>query len=115
MAGVAPVEFKGAVGNRLPAPGIVGGFEYLRPAGVGELHYAAKVVGVGVVDCVRLPRLPRLLYVHRRQAVGAVQVVELARYAALGYLFVAAGIDGGLCYGIVLFELGFPALLVGKW
>jgi hypothetical protein len=53
--------------------------------------------------------------VHRRQPVGAVQVVEVARYAVFGYFFVIVGIDDGSCYGIVLFELGFPALAVGEW
>jgi hypothetical protein len=36
----------------------------------------------------------------------------VARYAVFGYLFVAAGIDDGSCYGVVLFEHGFPALAV---
>jgi hypothetical protein len=56
-----------------------------------------------------------LLYVYRRQPVGAVQVVEVARYAVFGYLFVAAGKDGGSLGCAVLFEHGFPALLVGEW
>jgi hypothetical protein len=68
------------------------------------------VVGVGIVDFIGLPRL---LYVHRRQAIGAMQVVELPRYTVFGYLFVVAGKDSGFLGNSIPFENGFPALLVG--
>jgi hypothetical protein len=110
VTGVPTVKLKGTVAHRLLSPRIVGGLEDFRAVGVGELHYAAKVVGMGIVDFIGLPGL---LYVHRRQTISAVQVVELLRHATFRYLFVVSGKYSGFLGNSILFENGFPALLVG--
>jgi len=104
------VEGKRIVGNRAVAPRVVGGLKDLRAAAVGQFDNTSQVVGMRVIDLIRLPGL---LYIHSCQPVGSADIIQLPGLSVLGNCFVISRKYS--CFYIIpiLFQNGFPPLPVG--
>ncbi len=104
MPCITPVEGKRVVRNRAVAPRVVRGLKDLRAAAVGQFDNTSQVVGMRVIDLIRLPGL---LYIHSCQPVGSADIIQLPGLSAFGIWFVITCKDSCFGYIPILFQYGF--------